>query len=205
MVGKMDTIGRLIVFEGPDGVGKSSLSIALRNYFVSKAVPCELLSFPGREDGTLGNLVYQVHHHKERFGIKSIDATSLQLLHIAAHIDCIEKQIMPALGMGKQVILDRYWWSTLVYGKFSNANQKSIEGMVEVEKGHWRDIVPYIVFLIRRIPPDGVGGNKPPLISGYEEIAAVEKNRYAVATLDNNAGIEECSAKIVARIDEIQK
>ena len=199
------TVGRLIVFEGPDGVGKTSLSVALKNHFASKEIPCELLSFPGKEDGTLGKLVYDVHHKMDQFGIKSIDPTSLQLLHVAAHIDCIEKKILPGLRMGKQIILDRYWWSTVVYGRLSNCNQNSIQRMIEAERTHWGATKPHVVFLIRRILSDAENGSRSLLVSGYQEVAAVEMNNYPVSTIDNNGRIEESGANIIAKLDEISK
>src|SRR5439155_12811025 len=94
---------------------------------------CEWVSFPGREIGTLGKLVYEIHHDAAKAGVKAIDPTSLQLLHIAAHIDAIEARILPALKQGRHVVLDRFWWSTLVYGIVNGANKRSLKAMIEVE------------------------------------------------------------------------
>ena len=54
--------GRLIVFEGPDGVGKSTLAEQLTVHLREAGVPCEHLAFPGRQPGSLGHLVYDLHH-----------------------------------------------------------------------------------------------------------------------------------------------
>ena len=108
--------GRLIVFEGPDGVGKSTLAQALTNRLMAMGLSCEHLSFPGKEEGTIGSLVYDVHHRPAGYGIGAITAASLQALHIAAHLDAIEQRIVPALNEGRWVILDRFWWSTWAYG-----------------------------------------------------------------------------------------
>src|SRR5713101_3899196 len=110
----MTEFGNLIIFEGPDGSGKTTLSSALAETLLAKGMDCEHLAFPGREDGSLGKQVYRVHHDPRSAGIEALTPTSLQVLHIAAHIDAIESRIFPALHAGKSIILDRFWWSTWV-------------------------------------------------------------------------------------------
>ena len=79
---KLD-LGRLIVFEGPDGVGKSTLAAKLTDRLRKTGVPCKYMAFPGRQPGSLGRLVYDLHHDAHGFGLNEFSPTSLQLLHIA--------------------------------------------------------------------------------------------------------------------------
>lgn len=72
--------GRLIILEGPDGVGKSTLSKDLVRDLNARGERAELLTFPGREPGTLGHLVYEVHHEPARFGLWSVTAAANQAL-----------------------------------------------------------------------------------------------------------------------------
>lgn len=142
----------LYVFEGPDGVGKTTLAHALVEYFTASSVRADYYSFPGKEEGTLGHFVYDLHH---RVGAKHlvVDPTSLQLMHIAAHIDAIERQIRPALESGVTVVLDRFWWSTWIYGQSSGANASSLSAMIDLERAHWQEILPSAIFVVERASP----------------------------------------------------
>ncbi len=114
--------GKLIAFEGPDGVGKSSLAEAIVQRLCDGRIVAEGISLPGSASGTLGHHVYHLHHDHVQLGIKSINPTSLQLLHAAAHVDEIQSQILPRLTEGRWVVLDRFWWSTTVYGWANGAD-----------------------------------------------------------------------------------
>src|SRR5260370_20827938 len=105
----------LYVFEGPDGVGKSTLASHLNNHFKLKGLSSQLLSFPGQEIGTLGAHIYRLYQNPGSFGLHNISVTSEQLLFTAGHADVIENRILPVLSKGGNVVLDRYWWSTWVY------------------------------------------------------------------------------------------
>ncbi len=139
----------MIVFEGVDAAGKTTLCNELCEALRKDHKPVRLYHFPGTQQGTLGELVYRIHHlHSSEFGVATIDACSLQLLHIAAHIDAIESQIKPAISFGEWVILDRFWWSTYVYGLDNGVQEPQLRLMIEVEKLAWGTIKPEVVFLV---------------------------------------------------------
>jgi dTMP kinase len=52
--------------------------------------------------------VYGIHHDPSAYGVADLGATARQALHVAAHLDVMERAILPALRAGKHVILDRY-------------------------------------------------------------------------------------------------
>jgi thymidylate kinase len=149
----MEKNGRLFVFEGPDSVGKTELSHQLAETLIAAGNECELLSFPGKESGTLGSLVYDLHHQPKKVGINQLTPTSLQMLHVAAHIDNIESRILPALHAGKTVILDRFWWSTKVYGQLANLSNSFLKLLIASELEVWSGVEPTIMFLIERDRP----------------------------------------------------
>lgn len=186
--------GRLIVFEGADGVGKSTLARKLVDHLNSRGISCRYFAFPGHEPGTLGYHVYLLHHSFSDFGIQSICPTSLQVLHIAAHIDAIERTIVPTLESGCYIVLDRYWWSTWVYGMVSGINRRSLEKMIDLELIHWNRVLPAVVFLISRSEPffkDPSVEKWRKLDLHYRELATREAAKHRVETIKNDRSMEE--------------
>jgi dTMP kinase len=149
----MKNNGKLYVLEGPDSVGKTSLANLLRNYLGTANVTCDLLSFPGRDPGTIGSLIYDLHHEPQRLGVKSLSQTALQMLHVAAHVDAIETKIRPSLEAGNTVILDRFWWSTEIYGQLGGLDKALLKSIIAPELAVWDELVPTAVFLVERNCP----------------------------------------------------
>jgi thymidylate kinase len=197
--------GRLIVFEGPDGVGKSTLSRAFADHLREHGSRCELMSFPGRDPGTLGQLVYQLHHDDPTVrGISRPTPTSLQALHIAAHLEAIERRIVPALDAGADVILDRFWWSTWVYGVAGGVNRRVLEGLIDAERAAWEGVTPHVVVLVRRPAPIDREDPLPlwlKLRDGYDRLARKEAALYAVQVVENTATPSEGLAQIVRVVE----
>lgn len=143
----------LVVVEGPDGVGKSTLCSELAATLRAKGVSVHSSSFPGRDAGTLGELVYEIHHQSTAQGIVEITPLALQTLHVAAHIDAIERRFVPILNAGAVLILDRYWWSTLVYGGAAGVSLEALRALIATEKIAWGDIRPTVVSGLTRDSP----------------------------------------------------
>lgn len=206
MNAKRSGLGSLFIFEGPDGVGKSELAKQFYEY-LKKSQPCDLLAFPGRKPGTLGKLVYALHHGSTRVGVKEVSASALQAAHVAAHIDAIEKKIIPALAAGVTVILDRYWWSTKVYGSVGGANESVIEKLIEAELAAWKGIRPTTAFLIRRTAPL----RAEPLSDwrqwrdSYDELSRVEALSYPVCVVDNDTKLKVALDQILRAIRPVRR
>ena len=196
--------GRLIVFEGPDGVGKSTLSNALANKLKNFDVPCKHLAFPGNEVGTLGRLVYDLHHDTDAFGLNAITPTSLQVLHIAAHLDAIEQRILPALRKGYWVVLDRFWWSTWVYGNVGGVDTTSLDAMIRLELLQWNGIRPDTVFVVERTEDASHDRAHDRLRSrlrkGYHALIEKEQGKYPIRLIDNNALVDETLGQLLEYI-----
>lgn len=184
--------GKLFVLEGPDGVGKSTLSKGLIDRLNIDGIHFERFAFPGNEAGTLGQLVYEFHHNPGQFGVKSVNPTCVQILHVAAHIDAIERHILPTLQNGKNIILDRFWWSTLIYGKVYGVNHRSLEAMLNIEFMHWNEVLPASVFLISRsasLLQEKPADKWDALCTSYNELANEQRQRYPVYNINNDEDI----------------
>ena len=199
-----DGRGRLIVFEGPDGVGKTALAKALVEELPRRRIRCEYFSFPGRDLGTLGHLVYEVHHKPGKFGIDHIEPASLQVLHVVAHLDAIARRILPALKAGRSVILDRFWWSTVVYGIVEGVERGILDAMIELELKGWGEVEPDVVFLITRRSPLRVEGPDErwrELRDAYGELALEQARRYPVETVANEGSLDEALEQVLQALE----
>jgi thymidylate kinase len=195
--------GKLFVFEGPDESGKTTVSLAFAEYLRSKGLECDHFAFPGREPRTLGKLVHNLHHDPKPAGVDSVTATSLQVLHIAAHVDAIESRILPALRNGRTVVLDRFWWSTWVYGTVSSVRPNALKAMIRAECMTWGKVRPATIFLVHRKFGDQTD-DYDRLSEEYLKLAAREARRNSVVYIRNEGTIAESLEQIVShvRIDD---
>lgn len=187
---------QLIVLEGPDGVGKSTISSALYEKLSNSSVECEYFSFPGKETGTIGRLVYDLHHEPKRFGLESLSPASLQTLHIAAHLDVIEQRIWPAINDGKWVVLDRFWWSTWVYGRASGMDQKLLDALIHAERIQWQDVTPLVLFLVDRSAVLSGHNDQATIREGYEALFKEQQSQYPVYQIKNDGSVQEALNEI---------
>lgn len=100
--------GRLIVFEGIDGTGKSTQLESLRDY-LEKLGYCVVTT---REptDGPYGRLIRQRYNQRNQFSQEQ----ELQLF-IDDRREHVATVINPALANGRIVLCDRYFMSTAAY------------------------------------------------------------------------------------------
>ncbi|MBN2400201.1 MAG: dTMP kinase [Candidatus Aminicenantes bacterium] len=101
-------MSRLIVFEGIDGSGKTSLSRLFVKYLNQKGVPAVWLREP--TDSALGNKIRRVAQESEHISPQQ----ELDYFIQDRRWD-VEKNILPALRAKKTVVLDRYFYSNACY------------------------------------------------------------------------------------------
>lgn len=101
--------GRLIVFEGPEGVGKSTQLRLVANWLAARGISHVALREPG---GTpLGDQIRRLL--LEPGGRVSDRAEAL--LFMASRAELVREAIAPALARGDTVLLDRFFLSTYAY------------------------------------------------------------------------------------------
>lgn len=186
--------GRLIVFEGPDGVGKSTIAGRIARSLEPRGQPTVLVTFPGQEAGTLGRLVYDLHHDPSRFGVGGISPIGKQAMHIAAHLDAIERVIRPAMRSGKTVVLDRFWWSTWVYGTVAGVDRQVLQALIDAELSQWKDLMPAPAILLRCLSPLGGRpelGDWLVLRREYDRLASREQERHPLHVVENVGALDD--------------
>lgn len=196
-----------MVFEGSDGVGKSTISGKVAEHLRKKGFDVSLLSFPGKEPNSLGDLIYKIHHDRQKYGIEKISDASLQALHIAAHIDCIENRIRPAIMDRKTIILDRYWWSTVAYGQSLGIPQNILDALVNLEKTVWGNLLPEKLFLVTRDEPfraelDSQAWAR--VCNAYQDLYEKEKGNYSLNIISNSQPLRRVVSDVIRIINNGQ-
>jgi dTMP kinase len=101
--------GRLIVFEGAEGAGKTTQIRILAERLATAGVPSIAVREPG---GTpVGDEIREILLHPEQ----DITAPTEALLFMASRAELIAREILPSLSGGKVVLVDRFFLSTYAY------------------------------------------------------------------------------------------
>ena len=101
--------GRLIVFEGAEGAGKTTQIRILAERLATAGIAAVAVREPG---GTpVGDDIREILLHPEQ----EITAASEALLFMASRAELVAREIRPSLGAGSVVLLDRFFLSTYAY------------------------------------------------------------------------------------------
>jgi hypothetical protein len=191
---------RLIVIEGPDGVGKAAVANELVEALRRRGVSAEYVSFPTCDESESGCFVHQLQGPPEQHGTRAAEPASALLRHVAAHLDLIAARIRPALAAGRWVVLDRYWWSTWVHGKVAGVGRVLLDQMIEVERAAWADFAPSPAVLLCGERP--LHSGEPPdhwqsLVAAYRNIASGERSHHPVTEVANEIRADEVVARVL--------
>lgn len=111
--------GKLIVFEGPEGCGKSTQAEMVFDYLQNNDVKTVLLREPGGNaiSEKIRSIILDPAH-------KAMTKKTELLLYIASRAQIIEEKLKPLLDGGTTVLLDRFSLSTLVYQGYARGLDK---------------------------------------------------------------------------------
>ncbi|MDD5415304.1 MAG: dTMP kinase, partial [Smithellaceae bacterium] len=101
--------GKFIAIEGIDGAGKSTQAALMASYFYKNGAKVCLTSEPSQF--MLGGLI-----RARLLGEWQSSPKCLQLLFAADRAEHLEKEILPRLREGINVVSDRYFLSSIAYG-----------------------------------------------------------------------------------------
>ncbi len=131
--------GKLIVFEGVEGCGKTTQSQLLSKYFYDNNIDHLLVREPGGTE--TGEQIRSILLHSEELN----GLSELFLLSAARQI-LISQKVIPALESGKIVISDRFYFSSLAYQGHARGIDESI--ILNLSKVASLEISPDIAFLL---------------------------------------------------------
>lgn len=132
--------GRFIVFDGPDGSGKSTQLRRFLDLCVALQLPHCAVRDPG---GTpVGERVRDILLDKAHTGMGIRCET---LLYMASRAELVDHKILPALQRGELVIADRFVPSTLAYQGAAGGVPKA--EIAAVAKMATRGLVPDIIVI----------------------------------------------------------
>jgi dTMP kinase len=109
-------LNMFIVFEGCDGCGKSTHARLLADWLRQKGRDVLLTAEP--TEGRIGQLIREILSGKIE-----VDPRTLALLFTADRVEHV-KEIRHALETGKDVISDRYYYSTVAYQAAQGVDRK---------------------------------------------------------------------------------
>lgn len=204
--GRVEARGTFYAFEGPDGAGKSTIVRLVAEELRDR--PVSLCSLPGREPGSLGAHVYQLHHKPKTFDVRQMSPAARQLLHVAAHADFVETLLRPRIGAGHTVLLDRYWWSMWVYGTADGMNPAMLDALVECERAAWGSLAPAALFVVTRkdsLRAEDAGPAWRRRQKLYVDIAKREVATHPVHFVPNDGPVAEAVSHIVRLIEGLER
>jgi len=131
--------GKFIVFDSLDGAGNSTQVKLLADYLNKIGKRTHITKEP--TSGLIGGLIKsQLTHDWKSSQI------CLQLLFSADRAYHLEKEIVPLLRKGINVISDRYFFSTMAYG---NLEINDLDWLIEINK---KFILPDLTFFLKVSP-----------------------------------------------------
>jgi len=131
--------GKFIVFDSLDGAGNSTQVKSLADYLKKIGKKVHLTKEP--TSGLIGGLIKSQLTHEWKSS-----QICLQLLFCADRAYHLEKEVIPLLKRGINVISDRYFFSTMAYG---NLEIKDLDWLIKINE---KFLIPDLTFFLKVSP-----------------------------------------------------
>lgn len=142
------TRGKLVTFEGAEGVGKSTQLRLLQQYLTDTQQTAVFLREPGGT--TVGEYVRAILLDKANSNMSPYCET---LLYAASRAQLVDEKIVPALDSGLNVFCDRYVHSSIAYQGYA---RELGESFVRTANSHAFELAaPDVVIFLRLSPSEG--------------------------------------------------
>lgn len=162
----------LITFEGIDGAGKSTQVSKLKRYLQQKGREVLTLREPG------GTPEAELIRELLLTSRNDFTATGELLLFAASRAELVQKVILPALGSGCAVILDRFFDSTTAYQGYGRGLDRTM--LEEINRIASCGLKPDITFYLDLTPEDALlrkfSEKSLPLTFDSEELDRMENS-----------------------------
>ena len=212
--------GRLITFEGIDGVGKTTHVVLLVEYLASQGLTVSTYREPGATE--LGEELRQLLKQ----GLAHSPLSEM-MLFCAARAELVGTRVVPDLQAGTWVVLDRFTESTLAYqgalGRIPESMLRSVcmaaAGGLKSDLTLWLDLEPGCAFR-RRYPlaqalDAGSCAGEPTEMDAIEQrslqyfahvrarySALWEAEPHRIVRLDASGSVEETAAAVRQKVAE---
>jgi dTMP kinase len=202
--------GRLITIEGLDGTGKSTLAAGLAQALAGRGVEVEVMREPGGVEASerLRDLV--------KDPALEIGPEAEALIYAAARAQLVSERLLPLLGEGRWVILDRFVDSSLAYQGAGRG--LGIENVAAINEMATHGVRPDRTLLLQLEPQERAGrldgrgeeadrleaagdGFFAAVDAGYRQLAAAEPGRIRV--LDASLAPAELVEAATAAVEDL--
>jgi dTMP kinase len=141
--------GKLIVFEGPEGAGKTTQIRLIAERLAVAGIPVIAVREPGGTPvgDAIREIVLESDHH--------MNGAAEALLFMASRAELIAREVVPALATGDVVLLDRFFLSTYAYQIVGRGlPEEEVRAANRLATG---GLVPDLTLLLDVPPGEGLG------------------------------------------------
>jgi dTMP kinase len=166
--------GKLIVFEGIDGTGKTTQLSLLATALADRGLP--VISTREPTDGKYGRKIRELYSNRE-----SVSRQEELELFLADRREHVQEVLEPALQAGKIVLCDRYVLSTVAYQGAAGFNPE------EILTRNGFAPTPDLTLLFQAAPDIGIAritGKRGESLNDFEQADALARVAEIFASLD---------------------